>query len=89
MADTKSNKLVTFLNNFDCPVLDVQVAPSNGDNSIHNLNFMFEKDGNYFLYVFINEEAIKGLPFPIKVGKSKDQEKKEADDEVKWGFKDE
>jgi len=45
MAASTKNQL-TYLNNFDCPVLDVSVKSDPLDPSLHIIHFMFEKDGN-------------------------------------------
>jgi molecular chaperone DnaK (HSP70) len=79
-AKSNEGEMFTFLNNFECPVLDVSASPSEEDPSSNELFYTFEVDGVYFLYIFINEEAVdNGRPVVIEMAKSKQQEELEKD----------
>ena len=48
ISDSKDSKLVTWMNNFECPVAEITVRPDSKDPSIHRIEFVFEKDGTEF-----------------------------------------
>jgi hypothetical protein len=45
LSENKDSRLITWMNNFECPVVDISVRADSQDQSLHHIDFTFDKDG--------------------------------------------
>lgn len=68
---------IRYNENTSVPVMKLSVSQDEKEPSIQHVNFTFTSNGEYYIYIFLNETLLDGMPLILKVAKGKTQLKEE------------